>query len=80
MAEEHAGLSAEMHSAISAVIQHHDEGSMLTRYIVLAEIITGDGERALWQVAAEDMMAWDTLGMLDHARMTEYAHGINPDD
>lgn len=32
-----------------------------------------EGARALLQVAADGMMRWDTLGLLEQARATEWA-------
>jgi hypothetical protein len=67
-------LQADLHAAISKVINDHEGGpAYLTRFIVLAEVVDSEGERAIHQVAADRMMRWDTLGLLDYARSVEYA-------
>lgn len=72
--EQIAAMQADFHAALSEVINKHEEGgAYLTRFVVLAEVVDAAGERAVWQVAADGMKAWDTLGLLDHARSVEYA-------
>jgi class 3 adenylate cyclase len=71
---DYAHLQADLHAAISkAVSDHEGAATYVNRFVVLAEIVEGDGERALIQVAADGMTRWDTLGLLDHARSVEWA-------
>lgn len=72
--DDFSELQADLHAAISKAINDHEEGAAyLTRFVVLAEIVDAEGDRVLVQVAADGMMRWDTLGLLDHARSVEYA-------
>jgi hypothetical protein len=72
--QDYTALQADLHAAISKVINDHEDGpAYLMRFVVLAEIVDADGGRGLWQVAADGMMRWDTLGLLEHARDTERA-------
>lgn len=48
-------------------------GAMVQRFVVIAEIIDADAERAVWCTTAPDQRAWDTLGLLDFARLIEHA-------
>lgn len=48
-------------------------GEMVTRYVVLAEVIDGAGQRAMWSAVPEDATAWDTLGLLAYATAREHA-------
>jgi hypothetical protein len=59
-----------MANAISTVLGQ--AGAMVTRWVVLADVIEPDGERALWTLAPTDAKAWDTLGMLDYARAIKH--------
>lgn len=79
--EQFAKLQADLHATLSEVINDH-EGSpaYLMRFVVLAEIVDSKGERALLQVAADGMMRWDTLGLLEHARSVEWAAGSTEAD
>jgi hypothetical protein len=70
--QDYAALQADLHAAVSKVINDHEDGpAYLMRFVVLAEIVDAEGGRGLWQVAADGMMRWDTLGLLEHARDTE---------
>lgn len=70
----HAKLKADMHAAVQQVIAEAEGApTYLMRFVVLAEIVDSEGERALVQVAADGMMSWDTLGLLEHARSVECA-------
>lgn len=80
MSEQYADLRAEMHDAVATVLQRHDQASMLNRCVVLAEIIDIDGERVLWQIASEGVKTWDTLGMLEHARIAEQVAAHQQDE
>ena len=72
--DDFARLQSDLHGAIStAVSDHEGNATYVNRFVVLAEIVDGDGERALIQVSADGMMRWDTLGLLEHARSVEWA-------
>jgi hypothetical protein len=72
-----AALQADLHAALSRVINDHEDGaSYLTRFVVLAEVVEDDGQRVLWTVAAEGMRRWDTLGLLEDARLREYTAAV----
>lgn len=67
-------LQSDLHAAIQAAIADHEGApAYLMRFVVLAEIVDSEGERGLVQVAADGMMRWDTLGLLEHARSVEWA-------
>ena len=75
--EQFAKLQADLHAAIQHVVTDHEGApTYLMRFVVLAEIVDSEGERALVQVAADGMMCWDTLGLLEHARSTEWAASV----
>lgn len=76
---EYAQLQADLHAALSSVLNDHDTDGpcYLTRFVVLAEVVDKDGARALWQVAADGMKRWDTLGLLQHALTSEYGQPNN---
>jgi hypothetical protein len=42
-------------------------GAMVTKFVVVAEIIETDGSRALVISTQDGAKPWDTLGMLQHA-------------
>ncbi len=59
--------------AVAGAVQQLDDGAMVTRFVVLAEVVGGDSDRALWIGAAPDQRAWDTYGLLRFALAQEDA-------
>jgi hypothetical protein len=43
------------------------DGTMLTRFVLVSEIIEADGTSAVWTCTSEDLSAWDSLGLLSFA-------------
>lgn len=66
-------LRGDVQDAITAAMLKH--GDMVTRWVVVAEVFESTGERGLWAFTAEDMKAWETLGMLTYA-----AQLLDPDE
>ncbi len=60
-------------SGVAALITDLDPGAMVQRFVLLAEVIDSDGERALWALTPPDARAWDTLGLIEYARLIEAA-------
>lgn len=60
-------LAVRVGSAIAGELP----GEMVTRWVLAAETIGTDGERALWLLAPEDAKAWDTLGLAEYALAVE---------
>ena len=44
------------------------ESGLLTRWLMVAETVGPDGERGVWVLKSKDMISWEFLGLLDHAR------------
>lgn len=72
-ADVNARMRAAMADAVQQAIADIYEGNLVTRWIVLAEVIEPEGERALVTTRQEDMRAWDSLGMLTFAVQLEQA-------
>lgn len=45
--------------------------TILTKFILIAEIMEEDGDRVLWRVATDGMTSWEALGMIESARLIE---------
>lgn len=70
-----------MADAVQTAVSEVYPGDIVTRWVVLAESIDRDGERAMIMVAQQDMRSWDTLGMLHHAiRREEVASHWNDEE
>lgn len=54
----------ELHDAVSQVLGRH--GLMVTKWILAAEVLDADGERALESFASPDIRAWDTIGLFGY--------------
>jgi CMP-2-keto-3-deoxyoctulosonic acid synthetase len=55
------------HDAIAEMVQKFEKGSVVTKFVVVAEVITDAGKRAMWTATNEDATDWDTLGLLTYA-------------
>lgn len=65
-------LNDELHEAIAAVLRRH-QTSLITGWVVLAEVVDETGEFGLWTATAPKMPPWRVLGLLHHATATEDA-------
>jgi hypothetical protein len=48
-------------------------GTLVTRWVVVTELIEQDGERAIYVSSSDDSRTWDIIGMLDYALTRERA-------
>lgn len=62
--EDLAAAERELHDAIAAVLGRR--GLMVTKWMLVAEVLDGDGVRALESFASLDIRAWDTIGMFGY--------------
>lgn len=60
-------LEEDLNNSIAEVIQRHEEGGLVTRWVALIETIGTDGKAGLWTTTSDGLKAWDTEGMLGHA-------------
>lgn len=60
-----AAIEAAIGAAIEQTVRDH-EGGFVTKWVALVESAGPDGTRGLWTLTSDDMMAWDTVGMLQH--------------
>lgn len=77
--ESAAALERRLDGALSDVF-HQADGSVVNRWIVLADVLGPQGERALHVRSGPQLMSWDTLGMLEFARQAEQAALNEHDD
>lgn len=80
---EYERLRDQVERAISTALQGVEQ-SILTKFVVIAETVDGDGQRGLWSMAGGDAMSWDTKGMLsealDRERAATFAALLRDDD
>jgi hypothetical protein len=67
-------------SAISDLLQTIEPGSMVQRFVLLAEIIGADSERSVWMLTPPDAKAWDSLGLLEYAKQVELSATVRGDE
>lgn len=58
---------------VAQVIAERDPGCVVTRFVLIAEVIGPDGERGVWTETHEDALRWDTYGLLTEALQGEHA-------
>lgn len=61
---------------VGQIIEGLDPGAFVTKYVVVAEAIDTEGQRAVWSQASDDATRWDTYGLLTEALQTEKAAHI----
>ncbi len=59
-------IQAEVGKAIADVLSTRGN-EFTTRWVALVEAVDADGKRGLWTMTSDDLMAWDTCGLLTHA-------------
>lgn len=69
-------LEEDLNHAIAEVIQRHETGALVTRWVALIETIGHDGQAGLWTTTSSGLKAWDTVGMLGHALDLQRAQTI----
>ncbi len=52
----------QLHQEISQVLSRH--GVMVTKWILAAEVLDREGQRALESFASPDFRAWDAIGIV----------------
>lgn len=69
------------HEKVTELVRGENPTAMLTRFVVVAEVID-DEDRHMYCYVAPDQRAWDTLGLLQFAdalERTAIIHGEAPD-
>ena len=66
-------LRDEIAELLQAVFTREEGGSLLTRFVVVAETVGPDGKRGLWRLAHQGASAWDTLGLIAYVDAEERA-------
>lgn len=56
---------------IGELVDGLDPGAFVTRWVIVAEVIDTEGERAVWMDTSDDATPWDTLGLLEYALQRE---------
>lgn len=65
---------------IAGLINDVDPGAFVTKYVVIAEVIDANGDRAVWMDSSDDATQWDTYGLLTYALNHEAAQAEYDDE
>ncbi len=61
-------VSDKVHASLSEIIRE-EQASMVTKWVVLAEVIGDDGVAQMWSLSSERLSMWDRLGLVEfHSR------------
>jgi hypothetical protein len=55
------------HDAVTAFVQDCEADAIVTKFVIVAEVIGIDGRRSLWTDTNDDATPWDSKGLLVHA-------------
>lgn len=64
----------DSHAIVAQLIEGLDPGCLVTQFVVVAEVIDTEGERAMWIDTHGGASRWDTYGLLTYALNEEAAH------
>jgi hypothetical protein len=68
-------IEADLADAISSVLAKHEQ-AMVLKWVALVEVMDPDGSRSLWTMTSEGVMAWDTVGLLQHGLHIQQAQTL----
>lgn len=66
--------------AIAQLINGLDPGAVVTKFVVVAEVIDADGEPNVWTETHDGAMPWDRIGLLRYALWLEAAETAADDE
>lgn len=66
-------MSAHTDDLVGQIVEKLDPGAFVTRFVLVAEVISSDGERGVWSDTHDGAMRWDTYGLLMEALTAEQA-------
>lgn len=72
MSSEGVRIQGKIHDAIADILSK-ENGSMVTKYVALVEIMEEDGTRQLWTFTNPECRIWDVSGMLAYANDIQHA-------
>ena len=49
---------------VGEIIENLDPGAFVTRFVLIAEVISEDGRRGVWTSTHDDATRWDLYGLL----------------
>lgn len=55
------------HDAVAKMVQDFEAGAVVTKFVVVAEVINTDGECGVWTTTHEGAKSWDVAGLLVYA-------------
>lgn len=82
-AEDHSPLGVLLEQAIGDAIDQavgEHEGGLVTKWVALVETVAPDGSRGLWTMTSQGVMAWDTVGLLQHGLHLQQLNTLLPPD
>lgn len=68
-------LSEAIGDAIDGAVGEHERG-FVTKWIALVETVGPEGDRGVWALASDGVMAWDSLGLLTFGLQLEQARAV----
>jgi len=70
-------IQTAVNEAIETVIREH-EGGFTIRWVALVETAGPGGARGVWTMTSPDVMAWDTLGLLEYGKQMQVRQLVTP--
>lgn len=68
-------IEQDLAEAIATVLAKHEQ-SMVIKWVALIEVMGSSGGRSLWTMTSDGVMAWDTVGLLQHGLHIQQAQTL----
>lgn len=66
-------MDVDTATLVAQIIQGLDPGAFVTKFVLVAEVLDTDGNRAVWTETSDDASKWDAYGLLTFALEEERA-------
>jgi hypothetical protein len=73
--EQGKEIQDKVQQALSEAINEAD-GGMVLKWVTVAEILDGEGNRILGTFVSDEARRWDIFGLLEEVRMFQQAHMV----
>lgn len=70
--EHHKKIDGIMADALANVFREKFDGTYVTKFVMLVEVMDKNGEQSMWQANTPGMGAWDQLGFLEFGKMVAH--------
>jgi hypothetical protein len=80
MADDEPTMDDLVTDALSTMFREKKDGTLLNRFVVVAEVIDPEGQESLWLASNSGMAPWSMVGFLEYGKSIASAGITRADD